>query len=93
MLVILIELQQLSNKKREMNKIYNPRKTDWKDVLKRPTQTVADIEGLVDSIFKEVAQKGDEALKKYTAQYDKVCLLYTSPSPRDRTRSRMPSSA
>ena len=23
----------------------------------------------------------------------KVCLLYTSPSPRDRTRTRMPSSA
>ena len=25
--------------------------------------------------------------------YVKNCLLYTSPSPRDRTRSRMPSSA
>ena len=25
--------------------------------------------------------------------YLKICLLYTSPSPRDRTRSRMPSSA
>ena len=25
--------------------------------------------------------------------WDKDCLLYTSPSPRDRTRSRMPSSA
>ena len=24
---------------------------------------------------------------------EKPCLLYTSPSPRDRTRSRMPSSA
>ena len=24
---------------------------------------------------------------------DMCCLLYTSPSPRDRTRSRMPSSA
>ena len=24
---------------------------------------------------------------------DRNCLLYTSPSPRDRTRSRMPSSA
>jgi len=24
---------------------------------------------------------------------DQTCLLYTSPSPRDRTRSRMPSSA
>ena len=27
-----------------------------------------------------------------TAAYG-ICLLYTSPSPRDRTRSRMPSSA
>ena len=26
-------------------------------------------------------------------KYDVACLLYTSPSPRDRTRSRMPSSA
>ena len=25
--------------------------------------------------------------------FDINCLLYTSPSPRDRTRSRMPSSA
>ena len=29
----------------------------------------------------------------YTFAYIRVCLLYTSPSPRDRTRSRMPSSA
>ena len=27
------------------------------------------------------------------AFFDRSCLLYTSPSPRDRTRSRMPSSA
>ena len=27
------------------------------------------------------------------AECEWVCLLYTSPSPRDRTRSRMPSSA
>ena len=26
-------------------------------------------------------------------QHAEDCLLYTSPSPRDRTRSRMPSSA
>ena len=30
---------------------------------------------------------GPEGTKSY------ACLLYTSPSPRDRTRSRMPSSA
>ena len=29
----------------------------------------------------------------YLAAKLKNCLLYTSPSPRDRTRSRMPSSA
>ena len=28
-----------------------------------------------------------------TVTTDNICLLYTSPSPRDRTRSRMPSSA
>ena len=39
-------------------------------------------------IFAEVAKAGGvEASGPYT------CLLYTSPSPRDRTRSRMPSSA
>ena len=57
-----------------MNKIYNPERADWKEVLRRPTQTVADIEGLVDGIFKEVASNGDETLKKYTAQFDKVSL-------------------
>jgi len=30
---------------------------------------------------------------KKTLEHYKDCLLYTSPSPRDRTRSRMPSSA
>ena len=34
-------------------------------------------------------------LQRATARLaqDNSCLLYTSPSPRDRTRSRMPSSA
>ena len=31
--------------------------------------------------------------KKKACAYIGICLLYTSPSPRDRTRSRMPSSA
>ena len=29
----------------------------------------------------------------YSFGQENICLLYTSPSPRDRTRSRMPSSA
>ena len=39
-----------------------------------------------DSGFKKCARIVGDVMGKY-------CLLYTSPSPRDRTRSRMPSSA
>ena len=34
-----------------------------------------------------------EGIFSYCGVKVKICLLYTSPSPRDRTRSRMPSSA
>ena len=34
-----------------------------------------------------------EDRKKFRKNMIDICLLYTSPSPRDRTRSRMPSSA
>ena len=39
--------------------------------------------------FEEIKEKTG----KNESQVIKICLLYTSPSPRDRTRSRMPSSA
>ena len=35
----------------------------------------------------------DREIWKRCLGQDVICLLYTSPSPRDRTRSRMPSSA
>ena len=46
-------------------------------------------------IMEEIMKHRDE-MKSNTsskAEHQKICLLYTSPSPRDRTRSRMPSSA
>jgi histidinol dehydrogenase len=57
-----------------MNKIYNPQKTEWKSVLRRPTQTVADIEDTVNAIFSKVKQEGDSAILQYTEQFDKVSL-------------------
>ena len=36
---------------------------------------------------------GSFVSQKLLPQMADTCLLYTSPSPRDRTRSRMPSSA
>ena len=34
-----------------------------------------------------------EEIKEKTGKNESHCLLYTSPSPRDRQKSRMPSSA
>ena len=41
----------------------------------------------------DLISKVAETLKYEKIPENRVCLLYTSPSPRDRTRSRMPSSA
>ena len=50
----------------------------------------ADYDGRIKAAMKEeFGYKNDMMIPKL----DKICLLYTSPSPRDRTRSRMPSSA
>ena len=43
-----------------------------------------------DRMFCEMAA---ELLQYLGCELVETCLLYTSPSPRDRTRSRMPSSA
>ena len=50
-----------------------------------------------DSIYKvlETAFLDEEnkVIMNLAQELSNDCLLYTSPSPRDRTRSRMPSSA
>ncbi len=57
-----------------MNKIYNPAKENWQDVLKRPTQTLEAIEGTVENIFAEVRVGGDSVIKKYTEKFDKAVI-------------------
>ena len=47
--------------------------------------------GYVQQRLAEYSKDGNYQFQ--TLEVDIVCLLYTSPSPRDRTRSRMPSSA
>ena len=46
------------------------------------------VRGGADGLFERLVVKGEEIEGKAT-----VCLLYTSPSPRDKRQSRMPSSA
>ena len=55
-----------------MNKIYQPERSSWSEILKRPTQTLEDIEATVNEVFAEVRTKGDAAVKKYTDLFDGV---------------------
>ena len=55
---------------------------DW---MKRQQQMTA---AYLENQLNELADRRNQLLAQ-----TKSCLLYTSPSPRDRTRSRMPSSA
>ncbi len=57
-----------------MNKIYKPKQEDWEALLKRPTQTLEDIELTVNDIFSEVRAKGDAAVAKYTDLFDGIKL-------------------
>ena len=55
-----------------MNKIYNPQPENWSEILKRPTQTFTDVEETVKQIFKEVQEKGDTGVAKYTNLFDGI---------------------
>ncbi|WP_159023229.1 histidinol dehydrogenase [Formosa sp. L2A11] len=57
-----------------MKIIENPNKSDWSEILKRPTQTVNDIEKTVIQIFEDVKSNGDAAISKYTSRFDGVTL-------------------
>ena len=47
----------------------------------------------VEQIVKEPEMVADRMRSTCADDMSKICLLYTSPSPRDRQKSRMPSSA
>lgn len=57
-----------------MQIINNPNRANWSEVLKRPTQTVGDIENIVNQIFNDVQQYGDKAIAQCTLEFDNVEL-------------------
>ena len=72
----------------------------WDSIIPYTNVTMEEIQALVqDTIF----SRSPSTVSKRTAIFiggrdthiamDMLCLLYTSPSPRDRQKSRMPSSA
>ena len=57
------------------------------------TTTIGMILGLLKPSSGEVLINGENIEKNKISLLHKICLLYTSPSPRDLSTSRMPSSA
>ena len=47
----------------------------------------------IQNIRKEVGENSEKSRLELESKLSSICLLYTSPSPRDRQKSRMPSSA
>ena len=75
-----------------MKKVIYPEKEQWESLLRRPTQTVADIEATVNDIFLDVKEHGDAAVAKYTQLFDGVEIdqLQTVPEEVATAVKRVP---
>ena len=61
-------------------------------VTELPSSTSPDSNSLLDRTIRELQASRDQ-LQRKSSVISTTCLLYTSPSPRDLSTSRMPSSA
>ena len=57
-----------------MKIVKNPQKPQWSDLLSRPALSVAGLYDRVQAVLDTVRQGGDQALKDYELQFDKVQL-------------------
>ena len=98
----LMSILMLQNKMTQI--VTNQRKKEFVTLLSKPIEgfkvVVVGTGSLGGSLIKHISKLGAEVIGvnrrgRSVEGCSKVitCLLYTSPSPRDRTRSRMPSSA
>lgn len=55
-----------------MEKYINPDKSSWPEITKRPEVDNSDLRGIVEGVFADVRNEGDNALRNYTKKFDKV---------------------
>ena len=58
------------------------------DTIKKICYTKEEVDLMIEAALAEARAIDEASMRKHNR-----CLLYTSPSPRDRQKSRMPSSA
>jgi histidinol dehydrogenase len=57
-----------------MQSFFYPKRSEWKDLVKRPVADFAAIEATVNAIIEDVRLTGDDAVRKYISQFDKAQL-------------------
>ncbi len=57
-----------------MNIILYPTRAEWPALLARPTKDAKDLNALVADVLRDVREHGDEAVRRYEAQFDHVQL-------------------
>ena len=57
-----------------MKQFNYPKVSEWKDLWERPLQNQENLESQIKEVFSEVKNNGDNALKFFTAKFDKVSL-------------------
>ena len=79
----------------ERNNLFHAPETYMNKIAAKVDQkNIIDLDFSVKKNLDNLAQYKNRNIEDLTVCIlDRSCLLYTSPSPRDRTRSRMPSSA
>lgn len=60
-----------------------PEKSQWQELLKRPVMNTKNLFGVVQGIIGRVKAEGDEAVREYERQFDKVELTTLAVSPEE----------
>ena len=66
-----------------MQKFIHPLTSEWEALIERPTASFDDLKDLVLEVFKQVQNRGDEAVLEYTKQFDKIQLQTLQVSPEE----------
>ena len=55
-----------------MEEYIYPLKSEWDQLIERPTASYDDLEDLVSNVFEQIRTRGDDAIFEYTNEFDKV---------------------
>ena len=51
-----------------------PKKTEWEELLRRPTKDATELNDVVASVLRDIRERGDEAVREYELKFDKAHL-------------------